>query len=207
MPGWGCGRLMPVKNKNAWSHDLTFLRTMPLSLMSSTLARRIILWASLVGLFASTYLLITYISGAPIACGSLHGCEIVRASKWAYSFGIPRPLFGVIFYTALIVLLAFRAMYPHRKPLWAYRLMILAAFVGFLESAFLTFVQWLDIKAFCVWCVTSAIMATIVFIAVWFDKPINPEGHQAVKELQFIFWSFVIAVIAGAVAIFFALGT
>jgi uncharacterized membrane protein len=174
-------------------------------MIKPVVARRIILWASLAGLFVSTYLLITYVSGKPIVCGALHGCEVVRASKWAYSFGLPRPLLGVIFYTALIALLAFRGMYPHWHPRNAYRLMMLAATIGFIESAFLTFVQWLDIRAFCIWCVTSAVMATVIFAAVWFDKPIETEQHNVMQELKFLFWSFVAAVIVGAVAIFFLL--
>lgn len=165
------------------------------------IARRIILWASLAGLFVSTYLLITYVSGAPIVCGTTHGCELVRASKWAYTMGLPRPLLGVVFYVGLIALLALRAMYPRWQVRWMYRLSMLAAFVGFIESAFLTFVQWLDIKAFCIWCITSAVAATIIFIASWWDRPVALEDEAGLRELKFIFWSFVGAVVVGAVLI------
>lgn len=166
-------------------------------------ARRVILWASLIGLFASTYLLIAYVSGAPIVCGTTHGCELVRASKWAYTFGLPRPLFGVIFYVGIICLLAIRAILPHWRTRWVYRLTMLAAGIGFVESAFLFFVQWLDIRAFCVWCLTSAAMATLIAIAAFFDRPTPLEDKTVLREIQFIFWSFVAAVIVGAVLIFF----
>ena len=171
--------------------------------MSPILARRIILWSALAGLFVSTYLLVIYVSGAPIVCGLLHGCDIVRNSKWAYSFGLPRPLFGVAFYVGIIALLACRALYPRWRVRWLYHLSMLAAVVGFLESAFLVFVQWLDIKAFCIWCLASAVAATIIFIVAWFDRPESMDDQQGFKELKFVFWSFAAALIVGATLIFF----
>jgi uncharacterized membrane protein len=165
------------------------------------ISRRIILWASLIGLFASTYLLITYVSGAPIVCGPAHGCDVVRASKWAYTFGLPRPLLGVAFYAAVIGILGFRAMHPHRFSRRAYHALLLLGIVGFFESAFLTGVQWLDINAFCIWCLTSAAAATVIFIAMWFDRSYALEHAESLRELKVLFWSFVAAVILGGILI------
>lgn len=176
-------------------------RTITMNTSRIILSRRIILWASLIGLFASTYLLITYVSGAPIVCGPVHGCDVVRASKWAYTFGLPRPLLGVAFYTAIIALLGFRAVYPQKYTLWAYRLMLAAAFIGFVESAFLTLVQWLDINAFCIWCLTSAATATVIFVASFFDRAYAFEPQEGLRELKVLFWSFVAAVVVGGMII------
>ncbi len=165
------------------------------------LVRRVMLWASLAGLFVSTYLLITYVTNGPIVCGVAKGCDIVRNSSWATSFGVPRPLLGVIFYAAIIALLVWRAAYPHKRARFVYHLSMLAVTVGFIESAFLTFVQWLDIKAFCIWCLTSAAMATVLFIAAWWDRPGALEDRAAFRELKFQFFSLVAAVIAGGVII------
>src|SRR3989338_769152 len=167
------------------------------------LVRRVMLWAALVGLFVSTYLLIVYVTGGPIVCGAVRGWEIVRASTWATSFGVPRPLLGVIFYTAIIALLVWRAVYPHTRARFAYHLSMLAVAVGFIESSFLTFVQWLDIKAFCIWCLTSAAMATILFIVAWWDRKDPLEDTTALRELTFQFWSLAAAVVAGGIAILF----
>lgn len=167
---------------------------------------RAMLIGSLVGLFASVYLLITYVSGKPIACGPIAGCEIVRASKWAYTFGIPRPLLGVAFYLAVIAVLtkhAYAPSYHHRK----FRLaLLLATTVGIVESGFLTLVQWLDIRAFCLWCLTSAVMATAVFILSLFDGREPPAKDVIIRELKFIFHSFVAAVLFGGVALWLLLG-
>ncbi len=147
--------------------------------------------ASLVGLFASTYLLYTYVSGAPIACGAIAGCEAVRASKWAYTFGIPRPLLGVIFYLAVLGLLIVRAA-SSWNPKWLFRFTVLAAIAGFVESAFLFGVQWLDIKAFCFWCLSSAIAATFIMIFALFDRADTERILPAQQELKRYFIALLI---------------
>lgn len=139
--------------------------------------------ASLVGLFASAYLLYAYVTGAPIVCGSVSGCELVRASKWAYTFGLPRPLFGVIFYIAIYGLLVIRSAVAWRLRFLGRLTKLFAAF-GFVESTFLFFVQWLDVRAFCIWCLTSAVAATILFILCWFDDVHHERAVTADLELR-----------------------
>ncbi|MEK7083605.1 MAG: vitamin K epoxide reductase family protein [Patescibacteria group bacterium] len=163
---------------------------------------RVMLIASLVGLFASVYLLITYISGKPIVCGANAGCEIVRASKWAYTFGIPRPAFGVIFYLAVIFLLATHAYAPHVRPRTWRLAMLIVGTAGFIESAFLTLVQWLDIRAFCLWCLISAAAATLIFILSLFDGREPPDKEVIVRELKFIFHAFLTALFIGGVVLY-----
>ena len=115
--------------------------------------------AGLIGVFVSAYLFYTYVSGVPIACGSGTGCEFVRLSKWAWTLGLPRPLFGLAFYAGVFGLLVARVATAWQGR-WLYRLTMLIALIGFVESAFLFLVQWLDIRAFCIWCLASAICAT-----------------------------------------------
>jgi uncharacterized membrane protein len=166
------------------------------------LVRRIMLWAALGGLFASTYLLITYLTGGPIVCGIVKGCDVVRNSTWANSFGVPRPLLGVVFYVGVIAILVWRNLYPHFHTRWVYRLSMLAAFVGFVESAFLTFVQMIDIKAYCLWCLVSAVAASVIFIASWWDRVHVFEDHAYLRELKTQFYSLMAAVIIGAILLF-----
>lgn len=166
---------------------------------------RAMLIIALVGLFASMYLFITYVSGKPIACGILKGCEIVRASKWAYTFGLPRPMLGVVYYLGIVFLLAYRAYAPHVRPFWWRIALLSIATVGLFESGFLTIIQWLDIRAFCTWCVTSAVAATIVFVLSLFDGR-EPTAKGAIfKELKFIFIVFSAVIVLGAIALHFLL--
>lgn len=150
------------------------------------IARLVMALASLVGLFASGYLLYTYVTGAPITCGLVSGCEVVRASKWAYTWGIPRPLLGLIFYVGVFGLLVARVV-TSRFARRFYHLTMLAAAVGFFESAFLFLVQWLDLKAFCLWCLTSAVAATVVALCAPFDRVETERRISTNRELKYYF--------------------
>ncbi len=121
-----------------------------------------------IGWFAAAYLLYVYLVGGPIACGPTSGCEIVRASRYAYVGPIPQPLLGLGFYSALMALLVYRAVAQahHQRLFWATRAL---AIVAFIESVALFLLQWLDIRAFCLWCLMSGAASTGIFLATWFD--------------------------------------
>lgn len=159
--------------------------------LSASTARFGMAMAALVGLFASCYLLYTYVNGGPIACGIVHGCEVVRASKWAKTvFGLPRPLLGVLFYTVLYGLLVFRSA-TNRHAKWLYRLTLLFAAVGFFESGVLFIIQWIDLKAFCMWCLMSGLSSLFVAIFAFFDQ-MGPETERAQKELRRLFMALLV---------------
>ncbi len=164
---------------------------------------RAMLIAAFVGLFASIYLLFTYIFGTPIVCGARAGCEIVRASPWAYSFHIPRPAFGVAFYFAIIFLLALHAYAPHIRPRAWRIVLLLASTVGLIESIVLTLVQWLELRAFCLWCLTSAAATTTIFFLSIFDGREPSAKGSIIRELRFLFNVFLAAILLGGVALYF----
>lgn len=171
-----------------------------------TWARRIMFWFSLVGLFAASYLLYTYTTGSELKClGVVHGCDIVRSSKWASLFGIPTPVFGVFFYLAIIVLSIYRAYAPHKNVRHTRLLIVLMAIAGFVESVYLTMVQRFALDAFCLWCLVSAAAATGIFIFVWIDKRLEFGVESSSKELKFAFGSLLIALLAGATGFYYLL--
>ncbi|HVM90316.1 MAG TPA: vitamin K epoxide reductase family protein [Verrucomicrobiae bacterium] len=112
--------------------------------------------AALVGLAVSSYLLFEYVSGGPILCGlASHGCDIVRASQWAYIGSIPRPALGVLFYSACLALIVFSlSTEKYRKH--TRNGLILLGFIGAIESLYLVGIQAFAIHAYCIWCLTSA---------------------------------------------------
>ncbi len=141
--------------------------------------------AILLGLFASAYLLFVYVTHGPIVCGVSGGCELVRASKWAHVGPIPTPFFGVIFYFGMLLLLVarFATQKGERVLYWVMRI---GAIVGFLESVSLFCIQWLVVKAFCVWCLISGVSATVIFLLSWFDQALLSE-QQKQEELKTLF--------------------
>ncbi len=160
---------------------------------SPSLARLIMVLAALIGFFTSGYLFYEYVTGGRIACALVSGCDVVRSSAWAKSFGIPRPFFGLLFYGVLFYLLILRTVLAK----WArelYFATVAFAVIGFIESAVLFVVQWLDLKAFCFWCLLSGIAASVIFLAMFFDRPLSSESEARGRELKRFFW--VLAVYA-----------
>lgn len=124
---------------------------------------------SLVGVFVSSYLYLYKIGKiGTLACGT-GGCETVQTSEWARFFGVEVSLIGLIGYLALF-LVALAGLQP---PLVARRgvALILAVLsgVGVAFAIYLTALELFVIHAICQWCVTSAVIITVVFVAAVLD--------------------------------------
>jgi uncharacterized membrane protein len=133
--------------------------------------RMVVAALSLIGLLISGYLLLYKLNVLPtLLCGS-GSCETVQASPWATFVGLPVPLWGVGGYLVLFVL-ALVGLQPrfieHRL---VGRLLLGLATLGFAFSAYLTWVEAFLLHAWCRWCVASAIVATLIFIASLFELP------------------------------------
>lgn len=130
---------------------------------------------SLGGLLIATYLMLYKLNVlGSIACGS-GGCETVQASPWAVFIGIPVPAWGVGGYLALLIgaLIGLQPRFANSRGL-ALTLMLMATFAfGF--SAYLTAIEAFRIHAWCRWCVASAIVATLIFLAAL------PEFKRAIR--------------------------
>lgn len=161
--------------------------------------------AALVGAFASAYLLDVYLTGGPIVCGidGSKGCDIVRASQWAYVFGvIPRPLLGLFFYAPLFVLLCVRAS----TTKYADRLRQLTsvwAAIGVFESVYLLLIQAVAIKAFCLWCVTSAVCAFVIGAMAIYDRKEEIHSMSPFREMRVYLMMFLAYAPLAAAAFWF----
>ena len=129
---------------------------------ASRFLRRAMIVVAAVGLGVATYLTIVhYVGPGALVCTASHGgsspCEQVQFSSWAKVAGIPVALLGLIGYvTILATLLA-----PDREE---WRLATLGVtLIGFGFSGYLTYRELFTIKAICEWCVSSAVMMTLLF--------------------------------------------
>ena len=114
---------------------------------------------SLSGLALATYLSVTYLSGADLACGVDGGCGAVTTSEYSRFLGIPVTLLGVVGYAALLLgsLAALGVEHPPAALRWG---LAGIACAGFAFSAYLTATQALLIGSYCVYCLTSASLMT-----------------------------------------------
>jgi protein-disulfide isomerase/uncharacterized membrane protein len=130
--------------------------------MAATRWRATALLASVVGAAASAYLLVEYLTGQPGVCLTGSGCDLVRASAFAYPLGIPTPLIGLVFYL-LAGWMALRTLDSRSVAGFAPgTALLLLAGMGALASMVLTGLEAFVIKAFCTWCVVQAIASLVL---------------------------------------------
>lgn len=124
----------------------------------------LLLGLSLLGLADAWYLAETAMTGGQLACdiNGLNGCNIVATSPYAHLWGVPLGVYGVVFY-ALFLLISFVAFYkPSRKIDGA---LALLGTVGLLASIAFLYIQLALIKALCIYCVGSAVIAFLLAAA------------------------------------------
>lgn len=151
-------------------------------------ARTIALLAAIVGLGASVYLLVEYVTGQPGLCLTGSGCDLVRASAFAYPLGIPMPLFGVAFYS--VAAFAVRRTLDPRPigGLSPTAALVVAAAAGLAASTALTAIEAFVIRAFCSWCLVQAAASLVLFGAAMTMARRSPgpsgEGQSARRRHQ-----------------------
>lgn len=84
----------------------------------------------------------------------------MQSSQYSEVFGAPVALLGLVAYAAILAAL----FAPPEAGRW---LVIVTALAGCIFSTYLVGVQAFEIRAFCVWCLTSdALVTAIAFLAV-----------------------------------------
>jgi len=119
---------------------------------------------ALIGAFVALYLTM-YKMGAigHLACG-LGGCERVNTSSWSTFIGAPVAAWGLAFYVAtFLVALAGTSVRYAERPGISYVLTAMSL-VGVAFSAWLTYLELYVIEAICKYCVSSAVIVTLIFL-------------------------------------------
>ena len=133
--------------------------------VAAPMNRMVIAVLSLIGLFVALYLW-AHNAGltGPIVCG-VGDCATVQSSEYATIGPVPVPAIGVVGYLALMSL-SFAGIQPsYRASPVIGGLMLAGAAVGVLFSGYLTYLEAAVIKAWCQYCVGSAIIITFIFVA------------------------------------------
>ena len=117
---------------------------------------------TVIGLGLASYLTYVHYSGIKPACSLGGSCEKVQTSAYSHLAGVPVALMGLVGYvTIMSVLLA-----PDSEMTRFATVAVTA--VGFGFSAYLTYRELFSIHAICEWCVSSAVIMTLlVSLAVW----------------------------------------
>jgi uncharacterized membrane protein len=117
---------------------------------------------SVLGLGVATYLTVAHYTGGTTICPLHGGCETVQHSVYSMLAGVSVALIGLIGYVLILISL----LVPQGETA---RLTTMALTVGgFGFSAYLTARELFSIHAICPWCVSSAIVMTLlVCLATW----------------------------------------
>ena len=141
--------------------------------------RRVAITGALLGAFASAYLLVDYVFGSGI-CLTGSGCDVVRASAFAYPLGIPMPLLGLGFYLAAVALLL---RSPARFAGVGAGLAAAGwAAVGLGVMSILTLIEVFVIGALCSWCLLSTAASIVLAagaLAAWRRGSAPPPDTRA----------------------------
>jgi len=135
----------------------------------------IFLVLALLGLADSAYLAVSYFSGSPLSCETISGCNEVANSPYAKIANVPISTLGV-FYYLLAIIGAFFYL-AKRRTVYA-TLLALLTMIGFAASAYFVYAQVALIKAICIYCVASAVVATLMLIVAAIIRGHDVNQHE-----------------------------
>jgi len=118
---------------------------------------------TLLGVAVAGYLTYIHYAGIKPLCGKNGGsCEIVQTSEYSKLAGVPVALIGLIGYVAILASLLVPENETSRLATVAFTA------VGFGFSAYLTYREQFSIHRICEWCVSSAVLVTVLMcLAIW----------------------------------------
>jgi uncharacterized membrane protein len=120
--------------------------------------RRVMIVLAAVGLGVAAYLTYIHYAGINPACTAGQSCVKVQTSQWSKVGGVPVALLGLIGYVGILGTL----LLPDREETRIATLGLTLVGVGF--SAYLTYRELFSIHAICEWCVSSAVILTLLLI-------------------------------------------
>jgi uncharacterized membrane protein len=115
-----------------------------------------ILVLALIGTGVAGYLTYVHYEGLKVICSN-SGCGTVQSSQYAKIAGIPVATLGLLGYLGILGSLLIRNELGRMTGFGI-------ALIGFLFSLYLTYRELFTIHAICEWCVSSAVIMTLLFI-------------------------------------------
>jgi uncharacterized membrane protein len=133
---------------------------------------------AIIGILVAGYLSYVEVTQTEAVCGPVGDCNTVQQSPYAVLFGVlPVGILGIIGY--MLILIGWSATY-YGPTAWRFYSALatwIMAFLGVLFSIYLTFLEPFVIGATCAWCLSSAIIITIILWAASADVRVarNPN--------------------------------
>lgn len=119
---------------------------------------------AVIGLGIAGYLAFVEATQTELVCGPVGDCNSVQNSRYARLFGIPLGYVGLAGYA---VILGAWVWTRQRRWTWAGQMPLVvfcAALFSVLFSLYLTYLEIFVIRAVCIWCLTSAVIVTLILL-------------------------------------------
>ena len=111
---------------------------------------------SAIGISETVYLIRKRMAAEKPVCLIGESCSLVLESKYSKLFGVHNDILGLLFYITALFISGFLVIGVEPLMFWNF-IFKLSVAVGSLLSLFLTYLQWRVIKAWCFWCLMSAV--------------------------------------------------
>jgi uncharacterized membrane protein len=114
------------------------------------------------GLGISAYLTYVEVTRSSVLCGPIGNCDAVQTSAYATLLGVPVAILGALGYAGIIFLWIVRRLATGRLSQLASLALLALVVVAVLFSVYLTLIELLVLHAICTWCVSSAVVVTLL---------------------------------------------
>jgi len=120
---------------------------------------------ALIGFGVACYLSYVETQLVEAFCGPVGDCNAVQSSPYARLFGvIPIGVVGVIGYLTILAAWMWGRFRSDRWSKSMYWVIFVLALLGTLFSLYLTYLEPFVIKAVCMWCLSSAVIMTLLML-------------------------------------------
>lgn len=129
-----------------------------------TMMENLFLLITTIGILNTLYLSYHVIKGTSVYCLGFpdEWCKKVQYSPYSKTFGIPNPFLGLGMLLAIMVF-SYLYFFSNGSIL---PIRFLVSF-GFLFSLYFSYLQSFVIKAYCTWCIVSALVFIVLFVLQW----------------------------------------
>jgi uncharacterized membrane protein len=139
---------------------------------------------ALAGIFVSLYLTLYKLGIIGELSCSIGSCETVNTSKWSRFLGLPVAAWGLLFYLDVFAI-ALIGTFPRFEDERVLSIvLVVEAAVGVIFSAWLTYLELAVIHAICIWCVTSAVIVTLILLVSLADLRNFARGRDLAAQEQ-----------------------
>lgn len=141
----------------------------PIQLRSLNRLQWLVRVLCVVGIGVAGYLTWTHVVDAKPYCVGASGCADVQDSPYSEVAGVPVSLIGLVGYVVMLTLSLLQGRVGGEVGFFLPVLSFGAALIGVLYSGYLTYLEAFVIRAWCYWCVTSAVIIAALWVLTLID--------------------------------------